>query len=101
MQTIDSSFDLRQTEFVAIQLKLFANADRLKILCVLKDGELCVQKIEELSQIQQPTLSQQLTILRKAESVQTRRDGKQIFYEIQDQRVLKLMGSLYAIYCQK
>lgn len=99
ISTTKNELHLEQAEQVSQQLKLFANADRLKILCVLKDGELCVQTIEKQTKIQQPTLSQQLTILRKANIVLTRREGKKIFYAIQDSRVLALMESLYRVYC--
>ena len=99
--TSQNVLHLEQAEHVALQLKCFANADRLKILCVLKNGELCVQTIEKQTKIQQPTLSQQLTILRKAHVVLTRREGKQIYYAIQDRRVLALMESLYKVYCQE
>ncbi len=100
MQNYDFSIDLNKINSVADQLKILSNPDRLKILCILKDGEIHVQNIEQLTAIQQPTLSQQLTLLRKAQLVQTRREGKQIYYSIQDQRVLDLMQKLYELYCQ-
>lgn len=94
------SFDFSKADYVAQQLKVLSNPDRLKILCVLKDGEIHVQQIELLTNIQQPTLSQQLTLLRKAKLVATRRDGKQIYYSIADPKVLQLMQQLYLLYCQ-
>lgn len=100
MQNHNFSIDLNKINSVADQLKILSNPDRLKILCILKDGEIHVQNIEQLTAIQQPTLSQQLTLLRKAQLVQTRREGKQIYYSIQDQRVLDLMQKLYELYCQ-
>ena len=100
MTNLDFSFDFEKADFVAQQLKVLYNPDRLKILCVLKDGEISVQQIEALTQIQQPTLSQQLTVLRQADLVQTRREGKQIFYSIKQVKTLKLMHSLYQLYCQ-
>ncbi|MDQ8936335.1 ArsR/SmtB family transcription factor [Acinetobacter rudis] len=94
------SIDFSQVDYVAQQLKVLSNPDRLKILCVLKDGEIHVQQIETLTNIQQPTLSQQLTLLRRAKLVTTRRDGKQIFYSIAEPKVLLLMQQLYQLYCQ-
>ena len=85
---------------VAEQLKVLSNPDRLKILCTLVDGEMNVQTIEQKTDIHQPTLSQQLTVLRKSEMVLTRREGKQIFYRIADERVLVIMQTLYGLYCQ-
>lgn len=100
MQNHNFSIDLNKINSVADRLKILSNPDRLKILCILKDGEIHVQNIEQLTEIQQPTLSQQLTLLRKSQLVQTRREGKQIYYSIQDQRVLDLMQKLYELYCQ-
>lgn len=101
MQMESFTFDFEKVEFVAQQLKVLSNPDRLKILCVLKDGEIAVQQIEILTNIQQPTLSQQLTLLRKAELVLTRREGKQIYYHIAQQKTLILMQQLYQLYCQE
>ncbi|WP_347454415.1 metalloregulator ArsR/SmtB family transcription factor [Acinetobacter thermotolerans] len=71
--------DFSKVDQVTNLLKVLANPDRLKILCVLVDTELNVQEIADCSGIQQPTLSQQLTVLRKYEVVNTRREGKQIY----------------------
>lgn len=92
--------DFSQVDHVSDRLKVLSNPDRLKILCVLVDGELNVQQIEAQTQIHQPTLSQQLTVLRKAEMVSTRREGKQIFYQVLDPKVLTIMQTLYQLYCQ-
>lgn len=94
---LSMSFD--QVDLVANSLKILSNPDRLKILCVLIEHELHVQNIEEFTDIHQPTLSQQLTVLRKADLVKTRRDGKQIYYQIKDEKILKLMQSLHQLYC--
>ena len=91
--------DFSQLNFVTDRLKVLSNPDRLKILCVLVNGELNVQEIECQTEILQPTLSQQLTVLRKAEMVSTRRVGKQIYYQVIDAKVLKIMQTLYQLYC--
>jgi DNA-binding transcriptional ArsR family regulator len=91
--------DVSQVDIVTNCLKVLSNPDRLKILCVLVDGELNVQQIEYSTDIHQPTLSQQLTVLRKNNIVSTRREGKQIFYQLSDRRILKIMQTLYGLYC--
>jgi DNA-binding transcriptional ArsR family regulator len=58
-----------------------------------------VSQIEEKTHIMQPTLSQQLMILRKSDVVNTRRDGKQIFYSIKDQQLTIILNTLYQLYC--
>ena len=78
-------------------LRAIAHAVRLKILCAIKDQEQSVGEIEECTGIAQPGLSQQLAILRKAELVLTRRDGKQIFYRIDSDRMLETSDLLDAL----
>jgi len=80
-------------------LKVLANPDRLLLLCQMSQGEFCVSDLEELTGIRQPTLSQQLTVLRDEEMVSTRREGKQIFYRIASAEALAVMQVLYDLYC--
>ena len=82
-------------------LKLLANEDRLLILCQLSQSELCVSDLEEQLNIQQPTLSQQLSVLRNEGVVSTRRDGKRIFYRVADEGLLQVLSVLYDLYCPK
>ena len=63
-------------------LKVLAHGDRLIILCRLAQGEFCVGELEEDLGIRQPTLSQQLGVLRQEGLVTTRREGKHIFYKM-------------------
>ena len=80
-------------------LRVLANEDRLLLLCQLAQGEKCVGELEDLLDIRQPTLSQQLGVLRTEGVVNTRRDGKRIFYSIADQQLLQMLAALYSIYC--
>jgi ArsR family transcriptional regulator len=82
-------------------LKVFSNADRLALLCQLIQEEKCVQELEASTQIKQPTLSQQLTILRKNKIVQTRRDGKFIYYQIKNKNAVEMINLLYNQFCRK
>ncbi|WP_168389976.1 ArsR/SmtB family transcription factor [Acinetobacter indicus] len=86
-------------ETVVTILKSLANTDRLLILCHLSQQELNVSQIEEITQIRQPTLSQQLMMLRKSDMVNTRRDGKQIYYTIKDPKLVEVLSTLYRLYC--
>lgn len=81
-------------------LKVLSNPDRLKILCVLIDEPLNVQTIEQKTGITQPSLSQQLTVLRQQHMVTTQRKGKQIFYRFHDKNILQIMQLLDSLYCQ-
>ncbi|MFM8757075.1 MAG: ArsR/SmtB family transcription factor [Limnohabitans sp.] len=80
-------------------MKVLANADRLMILCQLSQGEKRVGELEELLGIVQPTLSQQLTVLREEELVSTRREGKNIYYKLSSPKALALMEVLYVQFC--
>ena len=86
---------------VVTVLKSLANTDWLLILCHLVQEELNVSQIEEKTHINQPTLSQQLMMLRKSDVVNTRRDGKQIFYSIKDEKLALVLNQLYQLYCPK
>lgn len=81
-------------------LKVLGNPDRLLLLCQLTQGEYAVGELETLLQIQQPTLSQQLGVLREEGLVSTRREGKQIFYKIESMEATAIMQVLYALFCQ-
>jgi len=81
-------------------LRTMANRDRLLLLCQLTEGERCVGDLEELTGILQPTLSQQLGVLRSEGLVSTRREGKYIYYAIGDPRVMSMLGSLYGMFCR-
>ena len=80
-------------------LKALANPDRLLLLCQLSQGEQCVSALEELLGIVQPTLSQQLGVLREERLVCTRREGKNIFYSIASTEALAVMQVLYQQFC--
>ena len=82
-------------------LKVLANEDRLLLLCQLSHGEMCVGDLEQRLGIQQPTLSQQLGVLRTEGSVSTRRHGKNIFYSVADPAMLEILALLYRLYCPK
>ena len=86
------------TEIVLNVLKSLANPDRLSILCHLAEKELNVSQIEALTEIKQPTLSQQLMMLRKNNMVCTRRAGKQIYYSLQDRNTLTVLSTLQQLY---
>lgn len=86
------------TETAAV-LRSLSHPDRLMLLCQLSQGELSVGELEEMLGIQQPNLSQQLGVLRAERLVDTRREGKRIFYSVKDPKVLHLLSTLYLLYC--
>lgn len=91
---------MKQAALGAVEvLRGLSNADRLLLMCQLSQGEASVAQLEEAVGIHQPTLSQQLGVLRRLKLVETRRTGKQIFYRIEDPRTFALLNTLYDLYC--
>jgi len=80
-------------------LKTMANPDRLLVLCELAQGERNVGQLEQALGIVQPSLSQQLGVLREARLVDTRRDGKHIYYRIASAQALAVMQVLHDQFC--
>lgn len=92
---------LRQLAENACRLmKVLSNPDRLLLLCQLSQGEKRVGELEALAGIAQPTLSQQLAVLREEGLVNTRRDGKNIYYEIASSQALAVMNVLFEQFCE-
>ncbi|MFT7724433.1 MAG: metalloregulator ArsR/SmtB family transcription factor [Roseateles sp.] len=82
-------------------LKALGNTERLLLLCQMSQGEISVGELEAALDIRQPTLSQQLGVLRREGLVDTRRDGKRVIYRVADPRLLALLRTLYTLYCPK
>ncbi|MDH0341930.1 ArsR/SmtB family transcription factor [Chromobacterium haemolyticum] len=83
----------------ALLLKGLANEDRLLLLCQLVDGEKSVSELERLTGIRQPSLSQQLGVLRNEGLVATRREGKWVYYSVASADALALLNALHALFC--
>lgn len=100
--SVTEMFTLRESASIACSLlKVLANEDRLLILCHLTQGERNVTEIEELVSISQPTLSQQLTVLRQEGIVNTRREGKYIYYSLASFEIIQIMQTMSKLYCGK
>ena len=82
-------------------MKALANPDRLLLLCQLAEGEMSVGELEASLGILQPTLSQQLGVLREEGLVATRREGKQIHYRIASPQALAVLQVLYEQFCDR
>jgi DNA-binding transcriptional ArsR family regulator len=68
-------------------LRVLGHGLRLRLLAALVEGERAVGDLEITTGTGQPTLSQQLSLLRKAGLVQTRREAKQVFYRLDRNRI--------------
>ena len=96
----DLAVHMQQASLQASQLlKSLSHPDRLLLLCQLTQGEYCVSELETLVGVSQPSLSQQLGILRRDKLVVTRREGKQIYYNIASDDALAVLDLLYQRFC--
>ena len=80
-------------------LKSLANPVRLRILCLLAQGESAVGDIAEKLAARQSLISQHLALLRKDGLVRPRRDGQTIHYALADERAERLIAVLYESFC--
>ena len=71
--------------------KIFGDSTRIRILDALAKKELCVQEIADELEMTQSAISHQLRILKQADLVRCRRDGKAIFYSLADGHVQTIM----------
>lgn len=80
-------------------LKSLSHPQRLLLLCQLTQGEQCVSELEACVGLKQPSLSQQLGVLRKDGLVTTRREGKHIYYRIANADALAVLNVMYERFC--
>lgn len=73
-------------------LKAISHPLRLKILCVLGDGELSVQDILDTVGTTQSNVSQHLCLLKDKGVVRSRKDANRVFYSIKDETIKKILG---------
>jgi DNA-binding transcriptional ArsR family regulator len=81
-------------------MKALSHESRLLILCILVEGEKSVSELEDIMNMPQAAVSQQLARLRFDRLVQTRRDGRMVYYSIADEEVAQLVELLYEFFCK-
>ena len=74
-------------------LKVFGDPDRIRILALLKDREVCVGHIAEALGKTVSAVSHQLSIMRRQRLVRYVKDGKNIYYTLDDDHVVKLLDA--------
>ena len=72
--------------------KVFGDSTRIKILYALSERELCVCDISELIGVSQTAISHQLRVLKGAKLVKYRREGKNVFYSLDDDHVRSIIN---------
>lgn len=82
-------------------MQMLGHPIRLKILCILVDGEQSVLSLADKIKLSQPATSHHLKQLREANLVQTRRDAQTINYALKGDEVISVLEVLYTLYCNK
>ncbi len=72
--------------------KILGDHTRIRILSALYDEELCVCDLIEILKMKQSAISHQLRILRSSKIVKYRKEGKNVYYSLDDQHVYKLLN---------
>jgi ArsR family transcriptional regulator, virulence genes transcriptional regulator len=98
---IDANAMRKNADAAARLLKMLANGQRLRVLCLLIEGELSVGQINERVDLSQSALSQHLAKLREEELVATRREAQTIYYRLSSGPAGQILAALYDIYCAK
>ena len=80
-------------------LRTVGNRNRLIILCELLKGERSVTSLQSAVGLSQSALSQHLARLREDDIVATRRESQTIYYSLASDKVGRLIGLLYELYC--
>lgn len=80
-------------------LKSIANPQRLRILCLIMEGERPVGEIADAIGAAQSAVSQHLALMRREGLVAPRRSGQTIFYRLADKKVVKLFRVLSDLFC--
>ncbi len=84
---------------LVVVAKAFADPTRVRILSALRGGELCVCELSDALGVTQSTLSTHLQVIRDAGLVQTRRDGKWIYYTVTPETD-QLLGSVFEFFAK-
>ena len=80
-------------------LKAVSHENRLLLLCLLAERERSVTELENILSLRQSAVSQQLARLRYDGMVDTRRDGKTIYYSLANDDVRRVISVVYDIFC--
>ena len=84
MPSDDLLFDIAEV------FKVFGDTTRMKIISALLEAELCVGDIAEITNSTQSAISHQLRVLKQAKLVKFRKEGKIVYYSLDDEHVSEM-----------
>ncbi len=79
--------DDKQVNALSAFFKMMGDPTRIKMMCVMSQGEMCVQDIAAALGMTKSAISHQLSGLKDNRIVKSRREGKNVFYSIDDEHV--------------
>ncbi|SIQ69667.1 ArsR/SmtB family transcription factor [Halanaerobium kushneri] len=95
-QVVNLMKDRKLQENIVYQLselfKTIGDPTRINILYALKDRELCVYDLSEILEMSSSAISHQLRVLRNNNLVKYRKEGRSVYYSLDDNHVLCLFG---------
>lgn len=88
-----------EKEFIKISdlFKIFNDPSRLKILEAIKDHDLCVCDLASLLGVSKSAVSHQMTFLKRYDLVQSKKEGKMVYYRLVNQEVSKMIHQAYEL----
>lgn len=89
----------KQAQEVAEIMKLLSHPQRLLILCHLKDQNMSVTDLMELTGLSQSQTSQFLMRMTRERILNSKKVGKFVYYKVSDKRMIKLIKALSNIFC--
>ena len=78
--------------YLAELFKIFGDANRIKILFGLSQGEMCVCDIVNLLGVTQSAVSHQIRILKQSRLVKARKQGKSVYYSLDDNHIRQIFN---------
>lgn len=88
----ENMLDDNKITLMAEFFKVFGDSTRLKVLYALSISEMCVCDISSMLDMKQSAISHQLKILRQARLIKYRRDGKVVYYSLNDDHIKQIMS---------
>jgi DNA-binding transcriptional ArsR family regulator len=80
-------------------MEMLSQPVRLRLLCILLEGEQSVLSLATSAKLSQPAMSHHLKKLRDTDLVVTRREGQTIYYALKGTEVAQVLGLLHSLYC--
>lgn len=87
----NNAIEQEKAEELALFFKIFSDPTRIRILCALKESELCVCDLSLIVGMEQSAISHQLRLLKEHRIVSVRKEGKMSFYSLDDHHIFEIL----------